>query len=78
MVSNVNEFYHKHNEIHAHNTRNKENFLISRGTDNPVSMSARVWNALVTKININVTLPIFKKTLKLYLLLNCLELKYSR
>ncbi len=57
----MNEFYHKHNEIHAHNTRNKENFLISRGTGNPVSMSAPVWNALATKININVTLPIFRK-----------------
>ncbi len=53
----------------AHDTRNKENFLISRGTDNTVRMSARVWNALVTKININVTLPVKKKM--------SVEMKYS-
>ena len=64
-------------DYHCHNTRNKHHLKVPTRTKNFTSNSARIWNAILTKMNVNVTLVQFKANLKLYLLNNVLEFIYS-
>ena len=41
---------YKNNEIHSHFTRNSNLLRIPKGTPNFTTISARVWNEIVTKI----------------------------
>ena len=68
----------KDKDIHSHNTRNNNLLRIHRGTANFTNLSARVWNALTRNLNVYVPYHIFKLKLKLYLMNNLLELKYSK
>ena len=49
--------------VHDHNTRTKDMFLVSVGTQTS-TVSARIWNALIVKFNVNVPLTRFKVSLK--------------
>ena len=74
----LNSLYQKNNEVHTHNTRAKNLFYISFGTQSFSSVSAKIWNALMAQIDSNVPLVKFKKSLKLFLLNNTLVISYSK
>ena len=74
----MNELYTQVNEIHDYNTRNANKFHISSVTDTFSSISARIWNALSDKIDVNVCFARFKVLFKSYLLNNCLQIKYTK
>ena len=57
---------------------NQSLIKVSTGTKNFTSNSARIWNTISTKIDVNVTFVQFKANLKLYLLNNVLEFIYSK
>ena len=42
--------------MHDHNTRAKCMFRVSLGTQTFSTVSARIWNAVIVKINVNVSL----------------------
>ena len=67
LPSVLNELYKKNNVIHDHNTRTKDMFRVSLGTQTFSTVSARIWNALIVKFNVNVPLTRFKVSLKQYL-----------
>ena len=76
----MNEMYVKNFEIHHHNTRNTNLLHIPGGTHtrNFRYRSVLLWNELVTRgFDFNVSFPKFKKTLKLYLINNVIEIGYG-
>ena len=76
LLPNVmNRLYMKNKDIHSHNTRNNNLLRIHRDTANFTNLSARV---LTRNLNVYVAYHIFKLKLKLYLMNNSLELKYSK
>ena len=77
-TSVLNDLYKKNNDVHAHNTRTKDMFRISLGTQTFFNVSAKVWNALFPKFDLNVPLYKFKKSLKEYLLSNILVINYPK
>ena len=68
----LNELYKKNNVIHDHTTRAKDMFRVSLGTQTFSTVSARIWNVVIVKFNVNVSLPKFKESLKQYLMSNIL------
>ena len=81
MLPNViSNLYIKNNEIHSHFTRNSNLLRIPKGTLNFTTISARVWNEIVTKIIINqhVSISKFKTMLKSYLLVSSFTLTYTK
>ena len=68
----------KNSEIYSHNTRSKDMFQISSGTQTFSNISARICNSLVVNIDINVSLIKFKVSLKQYLLSNVLIINYTK
>ena len=81
MLSNViSNLYIKNNEIHSHFTRNSNLLRIPKGTPNFITISARVWNEIVTKIIMDqhVSISKFKTMLKSYLLVSSFTLTYTK
>ena len=79
LLTNVmNILYVKNKDIHSNNTRSNNLLGIHRGTANFTNLSARVWNVLTRNLNVYVPYHVFKLKLKLYLMNNSLELKYSK
>ena len=74
----LNELYKKNNVIHDHNTRTKDTFRVSLRTQTLSTVSARIWNALIVKFNVNVPLTRFKVSLKQYLSSNILTISYPK
>ena len=74
----LNEQYKKTNVIHDHNTRAKDMFRVSLGTQTFSTVSARIWNAVIVKFNVNVLLSKFKEYLKQYLMSNILIIRYPK
>ena len=77
LPSVMHELHKKNNEIHTYNTRNNDLFRIERGQkglniylNSYSNISVRLWNALIAKVNTNVSLPKFKSLLKHFLLFN--------
>ena len=71
LPSVMQELYKKNNEIHTYDTRNKDLFRIDKGQKglniyliSYSNISARLRNALIPKLNTNVSLPKFKSWLK--------------
>ena len=67
LPSVMHNLYKKNNEIHTYDTRNKDLFKIDRDqkelniyVNSYSNISARLWNALMPKLNTNVSLPMFK------------------
>ena len=71
-------FFKKNNEIHNYNTRTKNMFRISHESQTFSPVGAKIWNALSIKIDINVTLIMFKNSLNVYLLSNTLVINYPK
>ena len=59
-------------------TRSSNLLRVPRGTLSFKNISARLWNVLVLRIDVNVSITIFKRNLKTYLLHNSVILKYTR
>ena len=81
MLPNViSNLYIKNNEIHSHFTRNSNLLRIPKGTPNFTTISARVWNEIVTKIIMDqhVSISKFKTMLKSYLLVSSFTLTYTK
>ena len=74
----LNELYEKSNVIHDHNTRTNDMFRVSLGTQTFSTVSARIWNALIVKFNVNVPLTRFKVSLKQYLSRNIINISYPK
>ena len=74
----LNAIYRKRSEIHSYNTRNKDMFRISSGTQTFANISVRIWNSLMVNLDSNVSLIKFKESLKQYLLSNILIIKYTK
>ena len=55
--------------IHEHNTRGCQLLRVPHGSKTLTNLSARIWNALSHKLNFNVSISLFKRKLKLFLLL---------
>ena len=72
LPKSVIQMFSKNREIHSHDTRNKNLLRVATDTKNFTFLSARIWNAIVSKININVSLSQLKNILKIYLLHNTL------
>ena len=53
-------------------------FRIALRTQTFSNISARIWNALIIKIDINVPMYKFKDSLKLFLMNNNLTITYSK
>ena len=70
----MNSLIVRNNDTHHYNTRQNHHLRGSRPTCKPVinSISNRsgIWNAISSKLNINVSLYKFKYYVKLYLLEN--------
>ena len=74
----LNELYKKNNVIHDHNTRTKDMYRVSLGTQTFSTVSARIWNALIVKFIVNVSFYRFKVSLKQYLSSNILTISYPK
>ena len=74
----LNELYIKRNKIHHYPTRNCDNYHIQTSTDSFSNVSARIWNVIKTKIDVNISFIQFKIVLKLYLHENEVILKYTK
>ena len=74
----LNELYKKNNAIPDHNTRTKHMFRVSLGTQTFSTVSARIWNALIVKFNVNVPLTGFNVSLKQYLSSKILTISYPK
>ena len=85
LLSVMHELYKKNNEIHTYDFRSKNLFRIDRGQkginiylNSYSNISARLWNALIPKVNTNDSLPKFMFWLKQFLLFNTLEIQYPK
>ena len=58
--------------------RSKDLYHVLPGTQTFSNISAKIWNSLTVKINVNVTFIKFKESLKLYLLNNTLVINYTK
>ena len=74
----MTDLYLRNNEIHNYETRNCNKFSIASGTETFSHVSARIWNALTSKINVNTSISKFKILLKSFLRDNILPLKYTK
>ena len=59
-----NKLYKKNNVIYDYDTRTKDMFRVSLGTQTFSTVSARIWNALIVKFDLNAPLTRFKVSLK--------------
>ena len=50
------ELHLRNNEIHIYNTRKCNTFYIATGTETLYHVSARIWNVLTSKINVNTSI----------------------
>ena len=52
----LNTMYRKNCEIHSYNTRSKDMFRISSGTQTISNIIARIWNSLMVNLDTDVSL----------------------
>ena len=77
----MNSLIVRNNDTHHYNTRQNHHLRGSRPTCKPVvnsfsNRSVQIWNAISSKLNINVSLYTFKYSVKLFLLENELLITY--
>ena len=77
----MNSLIVRNNDTHHYNTRQNHHLRGSRPTCKPVvnsfsNRSVQIWNAISSKLNINVSLYKFKYSVKLFLLENELLITY--
>ena len=79
----LNYLYTSNSDAHNYTTRQKHLLHVNKSNINTYSNSfgnesARIWNVLQSKIEVNISLSKFKMSLKLYLQENSLQLKYTK
>ena len=79
----INYFYISNNDVHKYSTRQKHLLYINKSNINVYAESVgntsfRVWNALQSKIDVNVPITKFRKSSKNDLQDNSLVLKYTK
>ena len=74
----MREMYRQNNDIHSHRTRSRDLLRVPQATIHFVNVSARSYNVLVLKMDVHIALSKFKYNLKVFLLHNAIELKYSK
>ena len=79
----LNCLYTPNSDIHNYITRQRHLLHVNKSKINTYSnsfgnASARIWNVLQSKIEVNISLSKFKISLKLYLQENSLLLKYTK
>ena len=79
----MNELYTTNDQIHDHFTRQYHFFHINKGRSNVYTrsfgnISPRIWNAVQTKIDVNVSIVKFKSMSKLYFMEHKLEIIYTK
>ena len=74
----IGEMYRQNNAIHSLRTRSRDILRVPQGTIHFVNVSACLWNVLVHKMDVHIVLSKFKYNLKVFLLHNEIELKYSK
>ena len=77
----MNSLVVRNNDIHHYNTRQNHHLRGSRPTCKTVvnrftNQSFQMWNAISSKVNINVSMLKFKSCVKLFLLENELMITY--
>ena len=70
----IAQLYLRNDSIHEHNTRGCQLLRVPLESKTFSSLSARIWNAL----SLNVSISLFKRNLKLFLLHNELVINYSK
>ena len=60
----LNTMYRKNCEIHSYDTRSKDMFRNSFGTQTFSNISARIWKYLMVNLDIDVSFIKFKESLK--------------
>ena len=83
LPSVMNELYKCNSDIHEHFTKQRHLLHTSRSKTNVfmnnfTNVSPRIWNALQIKINVNVSISIFKRSLKSFLQFHTLEVIYPK
>ena len=74
----MREMNRQNKDIHSHKTKSRDLLRVPQGTIHFVNVSARLWNVLVLKMDVHIALSKFKYNLKVFLLHNEIELKYSK
>ena len=74
----IAQLYLRNDSIHEHNTSGCQLLRVPLESKTFSSLSARFWNALSLKLNCNVSISLFKRNLKLFLLHNELVINYSK
>ena len=74
----IAHLYLRNDSIHEHNTRGCHELRVLPGAKSFSNISARIWNVLSNKINLDVSMSIFKCNLKLFLWHNELVLTLER
>ena len=74
----IGEMYRQNTDIHSHRTRSRDLLGVPPGTIHFVKVGARSWNVLILKMDVHIALSKFKYNLKVFLLHNDIELKYSK
>ena len=78
LHKSVTQMLPENKDIHSHDTGTTNLLRLSTGTKNFAYLSARIWNDIVSKISISVSLSQFKVTLRIYLLHYPLAYTYSK
>ena len=79
----MNELYTTNDQIHDHFTRQYNFIHINKGHSNVYTrsfgkISPRIWNALQTKIDVNVYIVKFKSRSKLYFMEHSRKIIYTK
>ena len=78
LLECISLLYLRNDSIYEHNTRGCYQLRVLPGAKTFSNGSARIWNVLTNKFNCDVSMPIFKCKLKLFLLHNELMLNYPK
>ena len=74
----IAQLYLRNDGIHEHKTRGSQLLRVPLGSKTFSCLSARIWKSLSVKLNCNVSISLFKRNLKLFLLHNELVIRYSK
>ena len=76
----IAQLYLRNYSNNEHNTRGSQllRVHVPIGSKTFTNLSSRIWNALSQKLNCNVSISLFKRNLKLFLLHNELVINYSK
>ena len=83
LLDVMNKLYTTNDQIHNHFTRQCNCFHINRGHSKVyarsfINICQRIWNALLKKIDVNVSITKFKSTSTMYYMEHDIEIMYTK